>query len=445
MADAVAQAAAVPAAEVRRALTLGRRPRRRWHGIALGRGGWTAWRAVRLVVGRPARADAGGGRRADVAVGDRAHGPCGRRVGSSTARASRSIATATTSRVLPHAGRGHGARPRGGGDGARAAGASRRARRGGHRAAPGRPSAALPGDGLALRRAPRPRAPPHEIPLSSFAFDLLHLDGEDLLDAPCATRAAGARRAGPCRAPRGRASWSRTRTRRPAALDAALAGRSRGRDGEGARGAVRGRAARRARLKVKPATRSTSCARRRVGPRPAARMAVQPPPRRARPSRRAAGRCSARRSRGSPTSCWPGRPSGCSRSQTEQRGPRRARAPGAGGGDRLRRHPDLQRATPAGMALRFARVRRYRDDKRADEADTVETVRALHGSRAGRRDPDQGSMTEKGGARGPADGPRATAPPKERRGRDRGALVSCARRGEGGRFAGGPEPARQAM
>ena len=32
---------------------------------------------------------------------------------------------------------------------------------------------------------------------------------------------------------------------------------------------------------------------------------------------------------------------------------------------------------PAGMALRFARVLRYRDDKTADEADTVETVRSL--------------------------------------------------------------------
>ncbi|MGZ4485639.1 MAG: ATP-dependent DNA ligase, partial [Nocardioidaceae bacterium] len=31
-----------------------------------------------------------------------------------------------------------------------------------------------------------------------------------------------------------------------------------------------------------------------------------------------------------------------------------------------------------GMALRFARVLRYRDDKTADEADTVATVRALH-------------------------------------------------------------------
>ena len=33
---------------------------------------------------------------------------------------------------------------------------------------------------------------------------------------------------------------------------------------------------------------------------------------------------------------------------------------------------------PAGMALRFARVIRYREDKRSDEADTVETVRMLH-------------------------------------------------------------------
>ena len=32
---------------------------------------------------------------------------------------------------------------------------------------------------------------------------------------------------------------------------------------------------------------------------------------------------------------------------------------------------------PGGMALRFARVLRYRDDKTADEADTIDTVRAL--------------------------------------------------------------------
>jgi DNA ligase-1 len=39
----------------------------------------------------------------------------------------------------------------------------------------------------------------------------------------------------------------------------------------------------------------------------------------------------------------------------------------------------LQRSTryPGGLALRFARVVRYRDDKSADEADTIETVRGL--------------------------------------------------------------------
>jgi DNA ligase-1 len=35
------------------------------------------------------------------------------------------------------------------------------------------------------------------------------------------------------------------------------------------------------------------------------------------------------------------------------------------------------RRYPSGMALRFARVKRYRDDKAASEADTVETVRAV--------------------------------------------------------------------
>jgi DNA ligase-1 len=35
---------------------------------------------------------------------------------------------------------------------------------------------------------------------------------------------------------------------------------------------------------------------------------------------------------------------------------------------------------PGGMALRFARVKGYRDDKTAEEADTIETVRALFGA-----------------------------------------------------------------
>jgi DNA ligase 1 len=33
---------------------------------------------------------------------------------------------------------------------------------------------------------------------------------------------------------------------------------------------------------------------------------------------------------------------------------------------------------PGGLALRFARVLRYREDKRPEEADTIQTVRALH-------------------------------------------------------------------
>jgi DNA ligase-1 len=41
----------------------------------------------------------------------------------------------------------------------------------------------------------------------------------------------------------------------------------------------------------------------------------------------------------------------------------------------------LQRSSryPGGVALRFARVLRYREDKSAAEADTIDTVRALAG------------------------------------------------------------------
>ncbi|MEJ2318998.1 MAG: hypothetical protein P8Y21_06610, partial [Gemmatimonadales bacterium] len=39
------------------------------------------------------------------------------------------------------------------------------------------------------------------------------------------------------------------------------------------------------------------------------------------------------------------------------------------------------RKYPAGLALRFARVKRYREDKPAAEADTMDTVRAIHESR----------------------------------------------------------------
>jgi DNA ligase-1 len=47
---------------------------------------------------------------------------------------------------------------------------------------------------------------------------------------------------------------------------------------------------------------------------------------------------------------------------------------------------DLQASPqyPGGLALRFARVKGYRPDKRAEEADTIETVRGLHAAQLAR-------------------------------------------------------------
>jgi DNA ligase-1 len=41
---------------------------------------------------------------------------------------------------------------------------------------------------------------------------------------------------------------------------------------------------------------------------------------------------------------------------------------------------------PGGVALRFARVLRYRDDKSAAEADTIDAVRAIHARSRGASD-----------------------------------------------------------
>ena len=45
---------------------------------------------------------------------------------------------------------------------------------------------------------------------------------------------------------------------------------------------------------------------------------------------------------------------------------------------------DLQASSryPAGLALRFARVKGYRPDKSPSEADTIETVRAIYASQS---------------------------------------------------------------
>jgi DNA ligase-1 len=46
---------------------------------------------------------------------------------------------------------------------------------------------------------------------------------------------------------------------------------------------------------------------------------------------------------------------------------------------------DLQASTryPGGLALRLARVKRYRDDKQVEAADTMETVRSIYAAQAG--------------------------------------------------------------
>ena len=50
---------------------------------------------------------------------------------------------------------------------------------------------------------------------------------------------------------------------------------------------------------------------------------------------------------------------------------------------------DLQESPryPGGLALRLARVKRYRDDKQAAEADTMTSVRRIHEAAKGAPDP----------------------------------------------------------
>jgi DNA ligase-1 len=47
---------------------------------------------------------------------------------------------------------------------------------------------------------------------------------------------------------------------------------------------------------------------------------------------------------------------------------------------------DLQASPryPGGLALRFARVKRYRPDKRVEDADTMQTVRAIYDNQLAR-------------------------------------------------------------
>ena len=148
--------------------------------------------------------------------------------------------------------------------------------------ADGRP-AAVPGTACALRRA---RAAP-TCRCTALFFDVLHLDGEDLLDRAGARARRALAAVVPERAARARAvvtddaDGGRRRPRRRArrghegvmvkALDAPYEAGRRG------AGWLQGQAGAHARPRR---------ARRRVGPRPAQRLAVQPAPRRPRRHRR---------------------------------------------------------------------------------------------------------------------------------------------------------------
>ena len=167
---------------------------------------------------------------------------------------------------------------------------------------------------------------------------------------------------------RRRAAVSRRHTRR----------RSRRGDGEVADRAVRGGPPRRGLAEGQASAHPRlGRARRRVGLGSSYRQVVQHPPRRVEPGD---GRI---RHAGKDFQGDDGRDAGLADHPLHGIGRRPDRrlcgetAARAGGRDRVRRSAGLV-ALPGRMALRFARVLRYRDDKSPAEADTIDTVRAIY-------------------------------------------------------------------
>ena len=252
-----------------------------------------------------------------------------------------------------------------------------RARRRGDRIAPRRPPRAVPGDDEPLRDEGRSRAATRAAAL----VVLLRLPARRRRgpDRPAGARAAAPRSSAGFRTSTRAAlvtadpeAAERVPRRRPRA-------RPRGRrwSSRSTRPTRRGGAAR-AWLKVKPAhTLDLVVLAAEWGHGRRHGQALEPPPRRARPASgglrharqdlqghdrrdaRVADGAAARRSRpvatGTSSTCGPS-----SSSRSPSTACRRART------------------IRAAMALRFARVKGYRPDKRADEADTIETVRAIH-------------------------------------------------------------------
>ena len=205
-------------------------------------------------------------------------------------------------------------------------------------------SAVLDGEALALRADGRPHlfqvSAGRALPLSARFFDVLHADGEDVLDAPGAARADVLAAIVPEAAARPAPRRRRRRRRRRRARRRARDG-PRGRDREVARSALCGRAPGRGLAQGQARAHARSGrARRRMGPRPPPRVAEQPPPRRA-PRQRAGRVRDARQDLQGPDrrdAHLADRASARARDGARRLG--RARPPRARGRDRLRRHPD---------------------------------------------------------------------------------------------------------
>ena len=258
-------------------------------------------------------------------------------------------------------------------------------RRRGHRAAPRRAPAPVPGDRVAVRRGGGGEGPSVDRgrraaqPLSVFFFDLLHLDGADLLDLPTAERLAALDAIVPAAPARRPADHLRRRRGRSGFLAATLAA---GHEGVMAKSPTAPyEAGRRGAgwLKVKPVhTLDLVVLGRRVGLGPAHRQAVQHPPRRPRPRHRRL------RHARQDVQGHDRRDAGLADRAVHRAG-RRARPTATWCTVRPEQVVEIafdgvQTSTryPGGMALRFARVLRYRDDKSPAEADTIDTVRALY-------------------------------------------------------------------
>ena len=213
--------------------------------------------------------------------------------------------------------------------------------------------------------------------LHPWFFDVLHVDGRDLLDEPLSTACASssaspasiASRRGDSRSRRRRAHLARRARRRPG-----------GRRRQGDRLVLCGRPSGlqldqgEARAHVRPRG-----ARVRMG-RPPRGVAVEPAPRRA----RSAGEFGEPGDYVMVGKTFKGLTDGLLRWQTEYfqqiEVRRTANTVWVAPTTVVEIAIDgVQRSTryPGGIALRFARVKHYRDDKRPEDADTIQTLRAL--------------------------------------------------------------------